>query len=499
MITQPTADIEAVQDLFATDVREFNRRQGVGNFHDAVLKYYSRLNFETEWHAHARPYYYLTEWGPLFHPPVKRLTLPLSEYYDGFPAEFDPRQEDSEFFRPEFQRGIDAKTGTELTYGNELKLYSNGSSYPEKLRLVREAKRTLFISVMAFMCAPGDTTSALIDEIIARKQAGVDVRILGERFYRETMSHFCVDRLLAAGVDFQTVSDSFRSDTQMAAMHQKVWLRDGVELIIGGENILGYENDSTGFNHKNRDADMLVHGPAVTDAYESFIRKWQRYAGDRGAAGPVKKYLDEVARTKSEEKARGVRGTEQYAAWLGNPETRMNGICRIALQGAAAKIQPIGPILEEHIRASRHSIYFTTPDIPFDVDAPENRGLQNTHIAKITRLLQSRTGPDDPRIHVFTNGVGGGAGEISIFWRMRAEEARREGHYLHGQLLPAALRHLGLARRQRQPRRGASRCSAITRTWTPGRTSSTSTSNSTSSTASRASWAAGTSTGTRAT
>ena len=93
-------------------------------------------------------------------------------------------------------------------------------------------------------------------------------------------------------------------------------------------NVLNYQNNSNGFNFLNRDTDVLVKGPAVTDLLKSFITLWKKYDTESRSMELAENIL---ANRLREERISGVRGSENYARWLADPETRMNGICGTAV------------------------------------------------------------------------------------------------------------------------------------------------------------------------
>jgi phosphatidylserine/phosphatidylglycerophosphate/cardiolipin synthase-like enzyme len=292
-------------------------------------------------------------------------------------------------------------------------LLPDGSSYPAKLALVRAARKSLYLSVMAFAC--DGSTQHLLNALIERKRAGVDVRFFTERVYRESLSHFCVDRMLEAGIKVSISNDAVASATRTAAMHQKVWLRDDEEAIIGGENILDYENEATGFNFMNHDSDLHLTGPAVRDATRAYLEQWLRYdAHDRlGLNALTRTRLEEVKATMAQEERDGLRGENSYAARLADPAKRMDGACRVALQGSMAAVQPIGAILLPYLENSRRNIMLTTPDVPYDPDSIKNADKADSYASRIMRLLKDRKQSTDPRVLI-----------------QRAGRRRRRGQYL---------------------------------------------------------------------
>jgi phosphatidylserine/phosphatidylglycerophosphate/cardiolipin synthase-like enzyme len=200
--------------------------------------------------------------------------------------------------------------------------------------------------------------------------------------------------------------------------HNKIWIRDGEEAILGGMNVLNYENNSDGFNFLNRDTDILVQGPAVTSLLESFIKLWRKYdTDDRPIA--LGEYI--LATRLAAERAAGVRGSKNYARWLENPETRMNGICRTAIQGNNAEPQKIVMLLLRYLESARHSFYVTSPEIEFDLD----RKIEYTDM--LAGLMREKASSPDFRLAYITNGFDGGLGESSAFIRSRVKDAKLAG------------------------------------------------------------------------
>jgi phosphatidylserine/phosphatidylglycerophosphate/cardiolipin synthase-like enzyme len=405
------------QNMYSTDVTRFNEVQGTSTFAEGLRKFYSGQDFNEKFQVHARPYYYMKAWGELFHPPIKSLPLPQATYWDGFPAQ-DSTQVASQFFDPAFQDALDAQSGTELTYGNQLKLLSNGTAFREKIRLVKDAKKYIFLSMLGFVC--DKSSRELLHAMQERAEAGVDVHVLIDGMFNATFSRGCVHKMRKHGIKVTPVLDLFRKDSYWAVMHQKVWVRDGEEMIIGGENIINYENESDGFNEMNRDADLLVQGPAVADAEVAFARKWIDRARKKRKAELVP-YLESAVRRQQEQREQGVRGKQHYAKWLGDSATRMNGVCRSIFQDKSARSQAIEPVLEAYVRASKTQIFATTPDV--GIDSSQKSKLH--HDSLMDRFHEALETNTSAKITIITNGSGGGQGELSEFLKdhiFKAEE-----------------------------------------------------------------------------
>ena len=410
-------DLEDYQSLFVLDLEQFVTQSGSEDFLDAVYSFYSQRSFDSKNEIYDRPYRYLSCWGNLFFPPIKKLEQKLSFYHSQFSEDFDPKKVESVYFDPEFQKQLDRETQTELTYGNELRALFNGEeSYPEKLRITSEAKSFLYIAVMSIIA--DETGRELVKNIVNAKRAGVDVRLITEGFYTFSISNFCVGILEREGIPVVRVDDK-SLDKLDRMFHNKIWIKDGEEAIIGGMNVLNYQNKSNGFNFLNRDTDILVRGPAVTELLESFIKLWKKYDAENHSMELAETVLSNRLR---EERIAGVRGSENYARWLKDPEIRMNGICRTAVQGNNAEPQNIATLLTRYLEGADHSFYMTSPEIEFDLDASEPK-----RIDKLAGLMREKISSEKFYIAYITNGIDGGLGESNAFLRNRINDSQLTG------------------------------------------------------------------------
>lgn len=400
-------DPEASQDLFALDVDAFVAGSGEADFAEAKRKFHSALKFDEESLFHERPYLYLSDWNSLFHPPVKAMPLPVKRYVSEL-EEIDFRSAESPFFTADFHRRVDEDTTSELTFGNELKYLANGDAYVEKMRLIREARSSIFVAVMSVVC--DRTGIPMVEELIRRKREGVDVRIVLEGAYQKTAFRGCLNRMKKGGLNVVLSDDLIRGGKVFALMHNKFWIRDLEEAIIGGQNIFDKQNSSTGFNQRHRDGDVLVKGPAVTTAVGEFIGIWNEQKKRKN--GSTERYAREYSRRMAEERAAGLRGSEHYETILSDPDTRMKGVCRVVTQGPQNDRHRLARALFHYVSAARKHAVLTTPDVHYKT--PGEEGFRPTDALFESLRAGARNGL---KVDIVSDGMDGGAGELSMTLR----------------------------------------------------------------------------------
>ncbi len=411
------------QLLFQTDVRKYIASENTTDFLEAKRSYYSRLNFDLEHQRHERLYPYLFDWKSLNHAPIRELTEPLEVYAKEM--KYTGPDTDSKYFDPNFQKELDEMSQTELSRGNKLTVLPNGKSQIEKIRQVKAAKHFIFAAVMAWECDEG--ALPLIDAMIEKRKEGLDVRIIMEKFYPDTVFKACYKRMEEGGIDVVRLTDKFKY--KFAFMHNKFFTFDGTTGIIGGQNIAHFETLSDGFNHYNRDTDLLIEGPAAADILENFIDLWENHVNRRfvstekhSSAYPYRSLLKEL---RNQQVMDGKRGQMHYADWLSKPETRMDGLCRIAIQRPYGRNFFLADLYAKYFDAAKHHIVMTTPDMHFDADdAKKIKSPKTTGFYKNVREAAKR----GVRIDQISNGRDGGWGEFTAQLREWSNEEEDKGH-----------------------------------------------------------------------
>jgi hypothetical protein len=420
---------EFTQDLFKLDPKAYVESWKGQDFLEAKENFYKRLTFNPKSQRHEKPYSYLSGWLSLNHPPLKKITESTAPLLSIFSNQ-NPAPEVSAYFDPSFQADLDRFSGTELSFGNELKPLFNGDSFSAKVKLVESAKKYVLASVMAISC--DQSSMPLVNALINRAQSGIPVKMIMEGFYGNFIFRACARKLRRGGVEVVMAHDSIKRRTPLTFFHAKFWIRDGEEAIVGGQNIIKYQNQSTGFNEFNRDTDLSVRGPAATDFTREYIDLWQDTGGNPEKL-PLKK--DEIINKQNMETQRLERGLPSYPEKLGSPLTREKGVCRVLVQNAYHQNRSLAAVIERYIDAAQQSVVISSPEVEFPLKAGKTNALGRFYKS----IIQAAKRKLD--VEFISNGVDGGNGELTSAYRLGMQRAYRRGNHLLYAIFHTILEH----------------------------------------------------------
>ena len=404
-------DLKFSQDLFKLEVNRFTQYMGGIDFLDAKSRFYSKLIFNERTQKNERTYSYLNGWLTLNHPPIKKLELALDHYTELFSPK-NPRPKESAYFSEKFQTDLDEQTGTELTFGNRLHALFNDQSIKEKVRIVKAADHYVFGSVMATICDA--SSEELVQALIDKAQEGIPVSVMMERFYMSGFFRRCANRLRRGGVDLLLINEKWKPHSLLTFLHAKFWISDNEVAIIGGQNIAKFNNESTGFNQMDRDTDLLVQGPGVTDLTSEFIEFWKSHARKNNHS--LASFEAELKQAKEVQRIAHTRGTAFYEEQLSNPLTRMKGVCRMMLQSSHDRNYSYGDVLKSYAANSKESMIFTGPELEY---SPR-------HSIPFFDEVRTAATQRGVKVELVGNGVDGGSGEITTEMRLQMEEASED-------------------------------------------------------------------------
>lgn len=459
-LSQNIFDYEHIQNIFSTNVLKYIENEGADDFLSAKKQFYSRQKYNSHTQSYERPYVYLSAWNSLNHPQIKKLEYPLPVYNQNF-SELDYETLDSNFFNEDLHKEIDKLTNTEMTLGNVVQQLNNNQSYFAKQELIRNSQKYFFGVVMVAYC--DESSSSLINAMIERAKAGVDVRMIVEGIWSNLAFKDCVNKMRNGGVKVVLSNNFFHSKTLFTVMHNKMWIADGNKAIIGGQNVHEFENESTGFNMHTRDKDVLVkQGPVVTDMLGEYIKLWNLFKNSEEIPS-IKQYEDLWRSKIKTEKQLGLRGDKNYSKWLSSKKNRLNGLCRVVVQGEQTERDLISKLYLKLIEQTQNSIIFSTPNLSFDETNDESNKLNS----KLIYSILNKANSDKIKVDVISNGVDASGTETGFYLRKRAEKLFHLGKIAKVKMLLKLQDQIakGLAKKQRKVMYAMSKVVGVD-TWT---------------------------------
>lgn len=347
-----------MQAMFSFDPLSFMRSRGGSTFNEAKRKQYAGFSLDRKKFFHYKTTPAMKEWGGLTHPPLKRLTLPLEKYHNGFKP-IDYSKVSSPYFNPALQVQIDDVSRSELSFGNSLKALADRDAYIEKLRIIKRAKKHILMSSLVFVCDA--STRLLVEELIQKYREGVDVKIMVDGTIGKVLRYReCLHVMRRAGIEVVETKDFFKHKMK-AIYHTKTLVTDFSEAVAGGHNMIDADNLSRGIDFTNRDVDLYVKGPMVSDIAKQFIENWHYQKKLNPNISSLAPYEDEITSKIKQERAHGLRGKNFYSKVLGSQNQRMQGVCRFIKQAPYEDRHTIGKAYLKLLDEVRQHLVITDP------------------------------------------------------------------------------------------------------------------------------------------
>lgn len=388
---------DAAQKLFVYDVDGFIRGQNAADFSSAKKSYFQNRHFNKKEQSYSREYSHLFDWKSLPHPPIRDVSE-LSKFHPLPKTSI----KDSSLLSVEFNMEMDQLTGSELTSGNTTKLLVNNNAYFEKLRLIEEAKTSILAAVMVI--AQDQTSMRLLEALIQRANAGVDVTLMLDKVLMKALFKKTLRKIKGSKVKLILVDDFIKfKKSQRLIFHNKIWIFDSNSAIVGGQNILNSSNSSTGFNHWNKDSDIALSGPVVTDVLREYLHLLDRYYPEHLQLHHYKTLLK---RRLEDERQSGKRGNTHYSSWL-QESSALKGNCRFVIQGPQRDRFALSKAYERYFRQAQKYIILTSQHIEYK----NSSGGNPPWAAKIFKTLYQK-GEEGVKIDLIANGIDGGFAEM---------------------------------------------------------------------------------------
>lgn len=343
-----------LQDMFALNPEQFILKQRANSFNEAKRRQYARFTFDKKKFFHYKTIPSMKEWGGLTHPPLRELDLPLERFDSSFKT-INYKTVKSPYFDPALQIEIDQLSGSELSFGNKLKALVDQEAFQKKLVLIEKARSSILMSSLVFVCDKG--TNQLVQLLGKKYQEGVDVKIMVDGFIGRALNHrACLKKLRTQGIEVVETADFFRHKFK-AIYHTKILVVDLMEGIAGGHNMIDADNLSRGTDFTNRDVDLYMKGPMVTDVALQFVENWNYQRTLNKRISSLHYYHKRILKQLKDEDQQGLRGKSQYSWILNNPQTRLKGVCRFIKQAPYEDRHSIGKAYLRLLdKVSRHLV-----------------------------------------------------------------------------------------------------------------------------------------------
>jgi phosphatidylserine/phosphatidylglycerophosphate/cardiolipin synthase-like enzyme len=280
----------------------------------------------------------------------------------------DKVEVNEEFLSSEFQNNISKKYNNDLTFNNKAKILVNSTSFKMKFEMLARAQKYFAFSSMVMACDP--STNELMDEIIAAAKRGLKVYAIADGAFTFGKTS-CKKKLKGIkNIHFIENKQSLNLLHQHF-QHEKIWIRDGVEAIVDGSNLIDIETDADGFNDLYRDTGIHIEGPLVTDILSDFNSLWQKYRKKKSLNNP---FLASVVKMKELERESGIRKL--------NLESNLGGkekACRYIAQGhhlLKKNKKDVAKIYLDHINQAKSYVFMSTQERVISRNMKKKKALQ---------------------------------------------------------------------------------------------------------------------------
>lgn len=260
---------------------------------------------------------------------------------------------------PAVQEQISATTQSDLTYGNKLSVVTNGETFQEKLRMLDRTKHFFVSTTMLFNCDA--SVEPFVQKMLTRQREGIAIYLIVDRFFSSAGFDECLQRLMKGGVNV-LYNEASTPIVHRRFFHDKFTVRDGVEGLVEGPNVVDIQSDADGFNGLYRDTGVVITGPAVTDLLSEAQRLWRYLApsklNQKNGVPSELPFASVVAEQTAKEllaASREIGGRVTQSARLKN----LDGACRVVFQGPHREPDLVSRAYEAYL--SRASSYIAVP------------------------------------------------------------------------------------------------------------------------------------------
>jgi cardiolipin synthase len=180
----------------------------------------------------------------------------------------------------EFVRVIQATCQAAIHHGNRCDVFTNGAQfYPAMRDAIRAAE--VSINLEAYIFQPGDAADMLVEAMIERAQAGVEVRVVLDAIGSSRLRNTSARRLSAGGcqVAFYQPMTWYRLHRLNNRTHRELMVIDGRIAFTGGAGVADWWYKPTR-GPTWRDTMARIEGPIVAALQGTFAENWLEGGGE---------------------------------------------------------------------------------------------------------------------------------------------------------------------------------------------------------------------------
>ncbi|MFO0660047.1 MAG: cardiolipin synthase [Polyangiaceae bacterium] len=169
------------------------------------------------------------------------------------------------------------------TGGNQVELFHHGpQAFDELVLAIRSARHHVHVEFYIF--DPDQAGQLLLDALLDRARAGVEVRLLRDAMGSRDLRDSHLTELVEAGAkvaEFLPINPLVRPFSVNFRNHRKIVVIDGETAFTGGMNVANeYRDDAHPKLGRWRDTMLRLQGPAVLRFQEIFVEDWSFTTGE---------------------------------------------------------------------------------------------------------------------------------------------------------------------------------------------------------------------------
>jgi cardiolipin synthase len=180
----------------------------------------------------------------------------------------------------EFMRVLQSTCQVAVHGGNRVDIYTNGAQfYPAMRDAIRQAQSS--VNLEAYIFQPGDVSAMLVDALIERAEAGVEVRCVLDAIGSSRLWNAAARRLHSHGcrVRFYQPMTWYRLHRYNNRTHRELLVIDGRVAFTGGAGIADWWFKPTK-GATWRDTMARIEGPIVASLQGVFAENWLECDGE---------------------------------------------------------------------------------------------------------------------------------------------------------------------------------------------------------------------------